>query len=233
MNPVIRDQLLAALEAVGDRYPQWRFGQQVSNIAGWTGEPEWTDVSDDLLLTTAREHLERRLGEPRAPVNGLAASESAQRGPLLQILASLGRTYPDWSLCQLIARLAALAHVNVYDVEDEQLIGIAESNDPGPQWFWWYLEKYERASTHAKPQTGVAYCCPCCQYRTLDERGGFDICPVCYWEDDGQDDADADTVRGGPNGALSLTAARTNYRRFGVCDQKYAEHVRPPRLCEQ
>jgi hypothetical protein len=27
--------------------------------------------------------------------------------------------------------------------------------------------------------------------------------PVCFWEDDGQDDHDADLVRGGPNGALS------------------------------
>ena len=24
----------------------------------------------------------------------------------------------------------------------------------------------------------------CCGYRTLDERGAFDICPVCFWEDD-------------------------------------------------
>jgi hypothetical protein len=28
--------------------------------------------------------------------------------------------------------------------------------------------------------------CPCCLYRTLRERGGYDVCPVCQWEDDGQ-----------------------------------------------
>jgi hypothetical protein len=39
------------------------------------------------------------------------------------------------------------------------------------------------------------------------------MCPVCWWEDDGQDDRDADEVRGGPNGVLSLTQARANYRR--------------------
>ena len=49
--------------------------------------------------------------------------------------------------------------------------------------------------------------CPCCRCKTLRERGGFDICEVCFWEDDGQDDHDADVVRGGPNGALSLTQA--------------------------
>ncbi|WP_326608352.1 hypothetical protein OG930_04775 [Streptomyces sp. NBC_01799] len=28
------------------------------------------------------------------------------------------------------------------------------------------------------------------------------MCPVCFWEDDGQGDHDADRVRGGPNGRL-------------------------------
>jgi hypothetical protein len=54
--------------------------------------------------------------------------------------------------------------------------------------------------------------CPCCGYRTLDERGAYEICILCWWEDDGQGDDDADEVRGGPNGDLSLTAARANFR---------------------
>ena len=28
------------------------------------------------------------------------------------------------------------------------------------------------------------YKCLCCGYRTLDTRGEYDICPVCFWEDD-------------------------------------------------
>ena len=51
--------------------------------------------------------------------------------------------------------------------------------------------------------------CPCCKYRTLHSRGGFEVCPVCFWEDDGQDDDDddddADKVRGGPSSILSLS----------------------------
>jgi hypothetical protein len=70
--------------------------------------------------------------------------------------------------------------------------------------------------------------CPCCGCKTLDERGGFDICPVCFWEDDGQDDNDADVVRGGPNGSLSLTQARANYRRLGAADERRIKNVRPP-----
>ncbi|MCB9891958.1 MAG: hypothetical protein H6833_09950 [Planctomycetes bacterium] len=71
--------------------------------------------------------------------------------------------------------------------------------------------------------------CPCCGNKTLDERGAFEICPVCFWEDDGQDDYDADVIRGGPNGSLSLTTARTNYRRFGASDERSLGHVRAPR----
>jgi hypothetical protein len=72
------------------------------------------------------------------------------------------------------------------------------------------------------------FACPCCHSLTLDGRGNFEICPVCYWEDDGQDDEDADVVRGGPNGELSLTQARENYRKFGACDRESVSAVRPP-----
>jgi hypothetical protein len=53
--------------------------------------------------------------------------------------------------------------------------------------------------------------------------------PVCFWEDDGQDDSDADIVRGGPNYTLSLTEARANYARIGACEERVLPHVRPPR----
>jgi hypothetical protein len=71
--------------------------------------------------------------------------------------------------------------------------------------------------------------CPCCGYKTLTNPGGFEICEVCFWEDDGQGNEDADIVRGGPNGELSLTKARENYRQFAACDEAHREHVRLPR----
>jgi hypothetical protein len=55
------------------------------------------------------------------------------------------------------------------------------------------------------------------------------MCPVCWWEDDGQDDHDADEVRGGPNGEFSLTQARQNYRQFGTYDTRFISSVRKPR----
>jgi hypothetical protein len=57
--------------------------------------------------------------------------------------------------------------------------------------------------------------CPCCHLPTLEERAVYDICVVCWWEDDGQDDENADVVFGGPNGEYSLTEARRNYAHHG------------------
>ena len=70
--------------------------------------------------------------------------------------------------------------------------------------------------------------CAFCGYPTLPEHGDYEICPVCFWEDDGQDDHDADEVKGGPNGSLSLTGARENFRQFGACELRFVRNVRPP-----
>ncbi len=58
--------------------------------------------------------------------------------------------------------------------------------------------------------------CPCCGYPTLDSRANYDICELCNWEDDGQDDESADEVWGGPNSDYSLTEARANFQKFRV-----------------
>ena len=75
-------------------------------------------------------------------------------------------------------------------------------------------------------------CCPCCGNRTLKERAVFEICPVCFWEDDGQDDDNAGEVLGGPNRELSLTAARQNYILIGAADPQDLHHVRLPTKAE-
>lgn len=60
------------------------------------------------------------------------------------------------------------------------------------------------------------YDCPCCGLPSLEEPPGcFDTCMICFWEDDGQSDADADQPNDGPNGMYSLTQARANFRHHG------------------
>jgi Cysteine-rich CPCC len=79
---------------------------------------------------------------------------------------------------------------------------------------------------------GGQFTCPCCRYLTLPSRGGDDICPVCFLEDDGQDDPFADEVWGGPNYDLSLTQARANFGEFGAVAREMKAHVRDPLLNE-
>lgn len=50
-----------------------------------------------------------------------------------------------------------------------------------------------------------------------------------FWEDDGQDSHDADEVRGGPDGTLSLTQARLNFKQYGASDRKSLQSVRKPK----
>ncbi len=62
---------------------------------------------------------------------------------------------------------------------------------------------------------------PCCGYRTLSTPESMELCPVCWWEDDGQEDGDAAEIRLTVNGALTLSEARTNCIQCGAA---------PPRL---
>ncbi len=62
--------------------------------------------------------------------------------------------------------------------------------------------------------------CPCCGYRTIGERGNYDICKVCWWEDDGQDNQHSEQVMGGPNYGISLVMGRYNYLVYGLYSPK-------------
>jgi hypothetical protein len=73
------------------------------------------------------------------------------------------------------------------------------------------------------------YPCPCCRELTVADPGGFEICRVCDWQDDGQSDQDADVVRGGPNGGLSLTEARERFRASRTIYRKLARAKKTPR----
>lgn len=57
------------------------------------------------------------------------------------------------------------------------------------------------------------FICPWCGYPTLDEKGSYEICILCDWEDDGQNDSDAELAKGGPNADYSLAEARSNFKK--------------------
>jgi hypothetical protein len=81
-------------------------------------------------------------------------------------------------------------------------------------------------NVYGGPEDGP-YACPCCAYITLTQRAYYEICPVCGWEDVGQDDHDADQYRGGPN-HVSLTQARDNFKKFGASETRCTARVREP-----
>jgi len=70
--------------------------------------------------------------------------------------------------------------------------------------------------------------CPCCCYKTLDTRGDYDICKVCYWEDDGNDDLNAYSQVN----RMALIAAKENFRKFGVSDEGFLDLVDPDRMIQ-
>ncbi|MGM9508121.1 CPCC family cysteine-rich protein [Larkinella sp. GY13] len=72
------------------------------------------------------------------------------------------------------------------------------------------------------------YKCPCCGYLTLDVKADntFQICPVCFWEDDGVQLNDP-TYEGGANN-ISLDQARENFKKYGAIEEQFKEYVRPP-----
>lgn len=71
------------------------------------------------------------------------------------------------------------------------------------------------------------YACPCCGYATISEPAGYEICRICFWEDDGQDDPDARECFVGPN-HVSLVEGRRNFLVFGAAEVKDIKHVRVP-----
>lgn len=65
--------------------------------------------------------------------------------------------------------------------------------------------------------------CPCCGYRTIKEKGAYEICRVCFWEDDRKDDRNADSFSHVNH--IALKEARDNFIKTGACSADAKEFV--------
>lgn len=61
--------LLNVLAELRRRYPAWRFGQMIANIAGWADQEVW-DIKDHALLEAACSHLEAVASRDRDALSG-------------------------------------------------------------------------------------------------------------------------------------------------------------------
>ena len=74
--------------------------------------------------------------------------------------------------------------------------------------------------------------CSCCgNYTLIGEAEDilWDICPVCYWENDVRGD-NIDQYSGANH--MTLAEGQKNYQAFGACDINMKQHVRLPRKAE-
>jgi hypothetical protein len=72
---------------------------------------------------------------------------------------------------------------------------------------------------------GPQYTCPCCGYLVFDEApGSYQICPICFWEDDPVQVIDP-WFPGGAN-KPSLAEAQETYARIGAMDPRFTNDVR-------
>ena len=75
------------------------------------------------------------------------------------------------------------------------------------------------------------YPCPCCGHVIFREPpGSYDICEICFWEDD------IVMLRwptsGGGANHVPLVEAQRNYAEFGAGERAHLAHVRPPKADE-
>jgi len=72
------------------------------------------------------------------------------------------------------------------------------------------------------------YPCPCCGYVTFTgPPGGYEACPICFWEDDGQQ-LRWPRLEGGAN-VVSLEQAQKSFAECGASQRRFQPYVRPPR----
>lgn len=98
----------------------------------------------------------------------------------------------------------------------------------------------------AKDGTKREFQCPVCDCWTLESRGEYRICPVCFWEDDDFEDLicvgvvpaserDVDPLDrySGPNHGETLRTARANFAAFGACSEFCKKFVRAATQAER
>ena len=81
--------------------------------------------------------------------------------------------------------------------------------------------------------SNTTYTCPCCGYKSFEQcpPGTFEICSICYWEDDPVQ-FDDPFYAGGAN-TSSLYMSQRNFIKYGASEELFVNTVRKPIATDQ
>ncbi|MFD0756805.1 CPCC family cysteine-rich protein [Massilia norwichensis] len=68
--------------------------------------------------------------------------------------------------------------------------------------------------------------CDCCDYYTIPHGQDYEICPICFWEQDAYGIESPDDESGANHG-LTLREGRCNFVRWGACAERFVSNVLP------
>ena len=125
MTNDVRASLFQALAQLSSLYPEMRFGQLIEFVcvlAGVEAPADLDEVEDEVLMTASRKHVRKRSRKLGVQKRGRATGIGAKRAELLEVLRELAECQSHRRFGHLVAKIVELAQVNLYDVEDEQLV---------------------------------------------------------------------------------------------------------------
>ena len=64
--------------------------------------------------------------------------------------------------------------------------------------------------------------CVVCGYRTLESEHNWDICPICFWEDDVVGGIDTTSSA---NEGMWISEAQANFIKFGAVSERLRAHA--------
>ncbi len=69
----------------------------------------------------------------------------------------------------------------------------------------------------------ILFACPCCLYQTIKERGRYEICPVCFWEDDGNNEIN----RYSSVNNMTLLKGKDNFKKYACVKETSIKFINP------
>ena len=66
--------------------------------------------------------------------------------------------------------------------------------------------------------------CDCCDYFSIPRGEDYEICPVCFWEQDAFGIAEPE-MESNANHGLTLIQGRSNFLEFGACDKRALSNI--------